>query len=74
MHSTEEHVHGVLYVDVQGGRLWPKPAENVSVSPDSCEFVWKTVGLEGSSLAIWNIYKRWESEGLGHTTVFCHII
>lgn len=47
MQGIEEHVHGALYVDVQGGSLPPKPAANFSVSSDSCEFMWKTVGLEG---------------------------
>lgn len=60
--SIEEHVHGVLYVDVQGGSLPPKPAANFSVSSDSCEFMWMTVGLQGSGLPAWNMHKRWESE------------
>lgn len=64
VHSIEEHVHGALYVDVQGGSLPPKPAANFSVSSDSCEFMWKTVGLEGSGLHVWNVSKRWQSEGL----------
>lgn len=58
VHSTEEHVHGALHVDVQGGALPPKPAAGFSVSSDCSEFMAKTVGLEGSDLPLWNILQK----------------
>lgn len=60
MQSAEEHVHGVLYMDVQGRSLAPKTTADFSVSSDSCEFMWQTAGPEGGRLLVWNTHKTWE--------------